>query len=401
MRLFVSTAVLFLSTGVHAELPQDEWSFEDGYQNDLLYVHALANYSWDLEAQFDWERNQFTNNALRVNTGSVSSDRLFTDIDVSLNEKLNDQWRFSGRFERDGQRRRSITRERLLLGFERSLFEHSAVFVALNPEYDKSFMDIAIGYALYRDNREQYLQVSLLLEDFNFDDKNDLGGSEEQQARSLEWVARWGLPCDWIVYSEGRVGQEFERRFDDVSLSSELVFQSQKNNRAELRFTRQDNDGSFWSVWGEWVDFQDIRRFRTPGFDYEYKNREYTLSVEHIRLLSERHRLRLLAHYIDRDASSLGFNGHQFERQDLVGGAFYERVRENSGVSIGYAVGTPDFTYEAVDPERSYAQGEFSDKLILGFRYSFSERAELRASVSQEVSQQGFGGGAIQFQMFF
>jgi hypothetical protein len=399
---YLNYIVLLFSAGiVRAELPQENWAFEDGYQNDLLYVHALANYSWDLEAQLAWEIDQFTGNALRINTGSVSSDRLFTDIDLSLNQQLNDKWRFSGRFERDGQRRRTVTTEQLLLGFERSLFDNSAVFVTVNPEYDKSLMDVAIGYALYRDQREQYLRVSVLLEDINFEDKNDAGGTEQQQAVSLEWFARLRLPGEWIVYSEGRMGQGFERRFDDAAASPELASQAQRNNRAELRFSRQGEDGSLWSFWGEWVDFEDERAFRTAGFDYRYTNRELTLSAEHVRLLGDRHRLRLVAHYVDREAESVGFNGHQFVRNDVVGGAFYEYLRVNSGINVGYAFGAPDFDYAAVEPDASYSDGDFSDKLIVGFRYSFSERAEVRASISHEISQRGFGGGSVQFQMFF
>jgi hypothetical protein len=262
-------------------------------------------------------------------------------------------------------------------------------------------MDVAIGYALYRDEREQYLRVSVLLEDINFEGKNDLGGTEQQQAVSLEWVARWSLPGDWFVYSEGRVGQGFERRFDDALTSPELTSQAQRNNRAELRFSRQVEDGTLWSFWGEWVDFEDERVFRTPGYDYQYANRELTLSAEHVRLLADNHRLRLVAHYVDREAESVGFNGHQYVRNDIVGGAFYEHLRANSGISVGYALGVPDFEYAAVNPDASYAGGNFSDKLIVGFRYTFSERAEVRTSISHEISQHGFGGGAVQFQMFF
>ena len=398
---YLALLTMVIALGARAELPQEDWAFEDGYRNDLLYVHALANYSWDLQAQFEWERHQFTNNALRVNTGSVSSDRLFTDIDLSVNESLNDKWRFSGRFERDGQRRRTVTTEQLLLGFERSILDNSAVFVTVNPEYDKSFMDVNVGYALYRSSRQEYLRVSVLLEDINFESKNDLGGVEEQQALSLEWVARWRLPGDWFVYSEGRVGQGFERRFDDASVSIELAYQAQRNNRAELRLSRQSEDGSLWSVWGEWVDFEDERQFRSPGFDYDYANRELTLSAEHVRLLTERHRLRVLAHYVAREAQSIGFNAHRYARQEVLGGAFYEYLRANSGISVGYALGVPDFEYVAAAPDASYSLGEFSDKLIVGFRYAFSARAHVRASLSQEVSQRGFGGGAVQFQMFF
>jgi hypothetical protein len=68
------------------------------------------------------------------------------------------------------------------------------------------------------------------------------------------------------------------------------------------------------------VDFEDERVFRTPGYDYQYANRELTLSAEHVRLLADNHRLRLVAHYVDREAESVGFNGHQYVRNDIVGG---------------------------------------------------------------------------------
>jgi hypothetical protein len=38
---------------------------------------------------------------------------------------------------------------------------------------------------------------------------------------------------------------------------------------------------------------------------------------------------------------------------------------------------------------------------MVGWRYTFSADAQIRLSISHEVAAQGFGGGAIQFQMFF
>lgn len=392
---------LCVSAAARAELPRDDWEFEDGYRNDLLYVHALSNYAWDLEQQFDWERQQYTANAFRVNTGSVSSDRLLTDVNLAINEPLNERWRFVGRFDRNGERRRTITTEQLQLGFERSVFDQSGVFVMLNPEYNKAFMDLAVGFATYRNDREHYLRVAVLLRDFNFSSKNTDGGDETQSDIAVQWQARWPLINDWNLYSEGTVGSGFERRFDDIDLSPTLQQQSQRNNLAELRLSKQYDDGRLWSAWVEWADFTDERQFRAAGFDYDYDNTETVLGAEHVRLIGDRHRLRVLASVVDRTASSRGFREHDYDRTDAVFGAFYEYLRPSSGITIGYTAGTPDYDYIALNDEDTYQLGEFSDKLIVGFRYTFSANAILRASVSQEVSQRGFGGGAIQYQMFF
>ena len=73
----------------------------------------------------------------------------------------------------------------------------------------------------------------------------------------------------------------------------------------------------------------------------------------------------------------------------------------SSGLSVAYAAASPDFAYEALNPDDSFTGGSYTDKVILGWRYTFSENAEIRVSIAHEVSEQGFGGGAIQYQMFF
>lgn len=390
-----------MSADIYAQLPDDDWALEDGYDNELNYVHSLVNYAQDLEWQFEWERRQFADNSLRVNSGSVSSDRLLTDVEITINEPLNDRWRFSGRFRRDGRRQPPIAGEQLLLGLERALFESSALYLTVNPEYDKAFIDVAAGYAFYRNDREQYLRLGVLLEDLNFGSKNDQGGDQDQDPVYVEWAARWAITGGWFLYSEGKLGSGFERRFPDATKSPELVSHDRKSNRAEIRASKKDEDGSAWSIWAEWYELEESQTFRTPGFDYSYSNTQFNVSAEHIRLIRERHRLRLLAHYVDQQAESDGFKGHDYDRQDLLGGVFYEFLRPKSGVTLAYAFGTPDIEYRAVDPADSYDIGDYTDKIILAYRYRFSDNAQIRVSVSHEVSESGFGGGAVQFQMFF
>jgi hypothetical protein len=204
-------AVLLLATSATAQVPLSNWRFEDPYRDQMLYLHALVNYSHDLQWQFNWERRQLADTSLRVNTGSVTSTELLTDLDLNINAVLNEKWRFQGSFRRTGLRQWPIVEERLLLGLERSIFESSAVYLTVNPEFNKEFIDVAAGYTFYRDERQQYVRVGVLLEDVNYQTKNDRGGLTERNPIALQWLVRLALANDWYLYSEGETGSGFER----------------------------------------------------------------------------------------------------------------------------------------------------------------------------------------------
>ena len=121
--------LLLCGTSANAQLPDENWPYDNGYQTQMLYLHSFINYAYDLEWQYEWERRQFAGNALRINTGSVASDELLTDIDINISQPLNDKWRFMGRFTRDGFRWQQLRQELLLVGLERSVFDSSAVYL--------------------------------------------------------------------------------------------------------------------------------------------------------------------------------------------------------------------------------------------------------------------------------
>ena len=393
--------LLLCGTGASAQVPDEDWDFEDGYQTQMLYLHSLVNYAYDLEWQYEWERRQFAGNSLRVNTGSVSSDELLTDIDLNITQPLNEKWRFMGRFTRDGFRWQSVRDEQLFLGLERSILDASAVYLTVNPEYDKETIDVAAGYTFYRDNREQYVRVGVLAEDFDWSAKNAFAGNQDQRPIAVEWAIRLGLANNWWLYSDGEVGSGFERTFPDPTESPDLLRHDRRENKAQVRLTRAERNGKAWSAWINWYDFNELKEFRPPGFDYDYSNTVLNVAVEHTRMLGERHRLRLLAHLVDQQAESIGFNAHDYDRQDILAVVFYEYLWPMSGVTFAYLAGQPEIIYTAPDPSDNYDLDDYRDKLMLGWRYTFSEDAQIRLSISHEIAEEGFGGGAIQFQMFF
>lgn len=399
--LTVLAATFLIPYPVFAQSAGDRWDLLDGYDFDLLYVHSLLNYSYDLEWQANWERRRFVANALRVNTGSVSSDQLLTDIDLNLNVALNDKWRFVGQFTRMGFRRRQVREDQLMLGLERAMGESSAIFVTVNPEFDKSTIDVEVGYAWYGDDREEYLRVGVRAEDMNWTKKNVLGSEQTEDPFKLVWAARIEFGDKTWLYSEGKFGTGYERIFADPDLSPDIAAEDRLENMAEIRLGRRGDNGELWSVFVEYFDFEESRVYRTPGLDYDFTNRQINGGIEHIRLIGERHRLRLLAQFVDVQGSSRGFLEHDYERQDILAGAFYEYLWPSSGASLAYVAGRPDFTFDANDPDESFAGSNYTDKVIVGWRYTFSENAEIRVSVAQEISNGGFGGGAVQYQMFF
>ncbi len=393
--------ILLLGTNATAQVPDVNWAFEDPYRDQMLYLHALVNYSDDVQWQFDWERRQLADNALRVNTGSVTSTELLTDIDLNINAALNDRWRFQGSFRRSGLRQWPNREERLLLGFERSIFASSAVYLNVNPEFNKEFIDIAAGYTFYRDDRQQYVRVGAMVEDIDYQTKNDRGGESERDSIALQWLVRLALANDWYLYSEGNVGSGFERVFPDATVSPDVSRHDRRTNTAQLRVSRSAEDGTAWSAWLDWYDFSKGMQFRQPGFNYEYKNTQFTSAVEHVRVMRNRHRLRLLVLYVDQKADSRGFNEHDYDRTDLLGGAFYEYLWPNSGATFAYALGQPDIAFRAPNPVENFNLDDYRDKLIIGWRYNFSDQAQIHLSLSHEVSARGFGGGSVRFQMFF
>jgi hypothetical protein len=393
--------LLLCGTSASAQVPDDDWDFEGGYQVQMLYLHSLVNYGYDLEWQYEWERRQFAGNSLRINTGSVASDELLTDVDLNINQPLNEKWRFMGRFTRDGRRWRPVREDRLLLGLERSILDSSAVYLTVNPEYDKEFIDVAAGYTFYKDNREQYVRIGVLVEDLDWGTKNAFGGNQDQRPIAVEWAVRLGLANDWWLFSDGTVSSGFERTFADPIASPDVLRHDRQESKAQFRLTRAERDGKAWSAWIAWYDFDEVQEFRPPGFDYDYSTTVLNVAVEHTRRIGERHRLRLLAHYVDQQAGSIGFNAHDYDRQDILGGVFYEYLWPMSGVTFAYAFGQPDIIYTAPDETDNYDLDDYRDKLILGWRYTFSEDAQIRLSISHEIALEGFGGGAVQFQIFF
>ena len=298
-------------------------------------------------------------------------------------------------------RQRAGSDEQLLLGLERSVFDSSAIYLMVNPQYQKESMDLALGYTIYKDDREQYVRAGLFLEDFTYATKNRVGATSEQEQIALQWQVRLELGNEWYLYTDGEVGNGFDRAFDNPTKSPEIAGHQRRENAAEISISRFEKNGLGWSFWVEWYDFMEATQFRQPGSDYDFNNTQFNVSAEHTRVVGDRHRWRFLVHYVEQRAESIGAGAHIYDRTDLLGGASYEYLWQNSGAALAYAFGQPDVSYMPANSVNGFEFNDYTDKLIASWRYRFSNDAQVRLTLSHEVSNQGFGGGSVQFQMFF
>ncbi len=396
---FTLCALITPGTALLAQTAEPDWPYEDFYDNSLVNLHQLGNYAYDVEWQLDWERQLLAGNGVRINTGSVTSNDLATRADINLNVPMNEHWRFQGHFRRDQSPEQNDDDE-LLVGLER-FFGDSSLFAQVDPRLDKESIDFFAGYTKYgNEARTTYTRIGLLFEDIVYNDRNDLGGTTDNTPVALRWAIRRGTDR-WWIYSDGTVGTGYRRSFDASAPESALLEEERRDNRARLRLSHETDSGALWSLWFDWADFQDSRSYSTPEFDYEYRRERYNLAAEHIRIVGDVHRFRFLVHLLVQRANAEGFNAHSYERDEPLGGVFYERLWTKNSLMAAAVVSAPNASYEGWVEEAQRLPESFADKLILGWRHRFSPEAQLQISVSHKVTGAGFGGGNVQFQMFF
>ena len=61
----------------------------------------MINYEKELEWQIENEDKQFSTNNLNMDFGSVSLNKLYNIIDLKINHKFDDKWKFILNYLRD------------------------------------------------------------------------------------------------------------------------------------------------------------------------------------------------------------------------------------------------------------------------------------------------------------
>ena len=376
-----------------------DWKYEQPYTDEFLYLHSFVNYSYNAFWKFDWERNLVKTNGIKLNFGSVTTADLQSDSRLVFNQKIGDGWRFKGNGNYRANRFENSHVENLFVGMEKTIINNVGLFFLINPLYNKEFTDISFGALISNDNREKYLSAEIKLEDFLYNEKNDFDGKSVKDPIVLNWELRYGIEKFWFYFG-GRLTNGFERKFDNSELSPEMIYHSQKVNRLNANLYYLLTSKSIISISYYHYSFMEGKQFYDQEFNYSYSNKINDIAFEGIYNFKEMNNFRLVSHYLFQRAGSSGFNAHDFERNETMNGLFYERIIGNNFIEVGYMFSIFNWDYNSQDNEKDYYRKDNSSKVKLSWTYQFNN-AQLQFSLSHEIDTNGFGGGNLQYQMFF
>jgi hypothetical protein len=374
--------------------------YEDHYKDNLLYLHALVGYEFDLWNDFDWERARLASNGLRLNYGSVSTRKLLTDVDLRINQPLGAGWFFLGTLRDYASLHIPLPQRDLWVGFEKYLSSGLSAFLRLNPTFDKELFDGELGLSLTDPSREQYLRLALQVRDFNHDLKNDLGGVSERTPLGVRWLLRTGRGAIWVT-SDGSWGRGFSRTYDDRSKSPALSSFSQEENQGRLRLYYHPVPGWLLELSGYHYRFAEAKSHHEGGGeDYRYSTHISSLGVRYALNPGAGHGLRLGIQRVWQDSDADGFRTFAYERGEWLPALFYTFTRGHHALELGYMGSLYSWDFDDLTGSDGYRTDDITEKVKLGYTYRFSERGSLHLSLSHVFSFFGFGGGGVQFTLW-
>ena len=125
--------LLLLLTALCLKLSAQAWDFTDEIDSPRLFLHPFITYASSVDDDVAWEENQFARTQFRMNVGSVSLNRLNTDVEARLNHDLDDHFTFRAKYLRQSFQHDPEDRETCSMELAWRMFEKVAVFAGANP----------------------------------------------------------------------------------------------------------------------------------------------------------------------------------------------------------------------------------------------------------------------------
>jgi len=373
--------------------------YEDRYRDNLLYLHALAGYEFDLLEDFQWERRRVAGNGLRLSYGSVDTKDLLTDVELRINQPLGGGWWFLGQLRDYSSLHLPLRRQEFWTGFERTVSGGFSAFFRLAPLPDKELMDGEAGLSLSSADREHYLRLALQWEDFNYDLKNDLDGVSRQTPMGLRWLLRTGRGGVWFT-SDGTWGRGFSRRYDHPEKSPDLQGFDQEENEGRLRVYYEAQGPWMVELSGYLYRFSEAKSYRADDLgDYRYRNSLSWMGVRFALNPTAGHGARAGLKRVWQDADAEGFRSFVYDRREWLPSLVYTYTRGRHALETGYLGSFHAWDFDDRLGPDSYRTEDVTEKLKLGYTFSFKETGTLNLSVSHVLSVWGFGGGAVRLNL--
>ncbi len=395
--------VLVLSLLVCLPIPAngggDDWPFPDELRSRLVFVHPMVNYAINPVWQREWERHLVNSNGVQTTVGSVATETFSTDLTLNVTEPLGDRFRFLYRMVWREGLHLDLVRQEHWLGFEMGLFGRVAAHLQVHPTPDKNEFDLLTGLLLTDESRERYLRISLRLDDFMYEQKNDQGGTSLEESVAVQWELRHQAGR-WELFSSGRYGSGSRRAFPDSALSPAVTGSYLRQGAATVRLRYLLNEPDFLAIEASHYRFQASEQRRDGASGFDYSNEFVHLRGLGVMGIGGPWGLRPEMHWLRQWAAAVGRRDFTHNREDFFPALFVElHAPGKSTWELGYMASHHQWDYTVGDWTDS--RKDFTDKIKLGWTYAFLPTARVQFSLSHELDLDRFGGGNVQYQMNF
>lgn len=397
---FRKTILLIVIFFIFNSILAFEWTYDQGNVDERLYLHVATNYAFDQDWSRAWEKNYLKASGIRMNYGSVTTSELLSDFQILINEQIAKGWKFHSHFIQYDSRHRNDKVESNFIGLEKSIFSNISLFALFSPYFDKEKIDSKVGLTISSSNQKKYLRLSYVFDDFVYEQKNSLSGKTIQKPGRLDWKLRTGGK-NWTIYSDGQYSRAFKREFQDRERSPEINWHSQSIDDITTKLYYRPTENIFLEFRNWYYQFYEAKNFWNPLYNFSYQNTIYQNSVYGTFQINKKFDIRYEFHHIYQNSEADGYQEYDFKRREIFfPDIFIDYKTGHEIFTLGYFGTSYTWQKENHLSDDSEQKG-YEDKLIAGWQHSFSSKTKLKLSISHSTTYHGFGGGNIQYMMYF
>ena len=148
-------------------------------------------------------------------------------------------------------------------------------------------------------------------------------------------------------------------------------------------------------------NFYTKEAFHDNELDYSYKNRIIDHTLNYKFQIFENIFCKPEFLYLVQTAKAFGFKKYEFVRKEFIKALYFHYDSRYFTIKIGYLRTDFNNDYDDRHSDNDYKKDISTQKLFIGIFADLSKNSRLLFSVSHEIRFHGFGGGNLQYQMFF
>ncbi|MBN2425955.1 MAG: TonB-dependent receptor [Calditrichaceae bacterium] len=397
-RLLIIIMFTFIFSGSNAQ--SIKWTYDQGFKDDLLYLHVLENYSYHPLWSLEWEKFRFkTNNAL-LNFGSVEIHDLLNDIRILINQPMDSTWTFIADYQKYSTHFINQEMKALFMGLEGNVYREFNVFLQFKPEFNKEFIDARMGIAFSDKSKLNYCRLALQADQFVYEEKNDYEGKVDQYDYGLYWNFRYGND-KWNIFSEGLQTTGFDYIYPDSQKSAGLSRHKNKNDHGIVRLYYFINKESFIRLEAVRYYFSERKLFFADAYSYRVENSIYSLQLLYNYILGKNWSIRFSGRYLKQNSDASGFVNYSYNRDEFLPGIWIDYNKSRHNIEVGLVESFYGWKSKSISDQYRFSQQSNIEKVKLGWSYQFENNSRLQLSLSHVFSVFGFGGFNLHYLVFF